>query len=139
MQKKGISTLEYSLLIAVVVAAFLGMQIYFKRALSGSWKSSIDQFSFGRQYGPGNATTTPQPQTTQPPPVNKLEDWTTCLNNWFAVCKTNPKNPSALCIGLSTEGCCALLWSSAGGYSCSNELGYSCTWNAAGRYWTCPP
>jgi len=58
-KKSGFSILEYSLLVVVVLAALLAMQIYFKRALAGRWKSSIDTFGFGRQYdspeaNPGN-------------------------------------------------------------------------------------
>ena len=48
--KKGFTILEYSLLIIIVVAAFLAMQIYLKRALAGRWKSSVDTIGFGRQY-----------------------------------------------------------------------------------------
>lgn len=44
------SILEYALLLAVAVTAFLGMQLYLKRAVLGHWKQSIDIFGFGRQY-----------------------------------------------------------------------------------------
>jgi len=47
---KAASIIEYSLLLAVVVAAILGMQIYFKRAISGRWRQAADTFGYGRQY-----------------------------------------------------------------------------------------
>lgn len=53
---KGTSIIEYSLLIAIVVAALLGMQIYLKRGVSGKWKEAGDVFGFGRQYGGVNQT-----------------------------------------------------------------------------------
>lgn len=46
------SMLEYSLFIAVLIAAFIGMQIYLKRAICGSWKNNADAFGFGRQFDP---------------------------------------------------------------------------------------
>jgi len=43
---------EYCVLITVVVAAFIGMQVYLKRAVCGRWKSNADTFGFGRQFDP---------------------------------------------------------------------------------------
>ena len=47
---KGMSIIEYSLLIAIVVSALFGMQIYLKRAISGRWRQAADGFGYGRQY-----------------------------------------------------------------------------------------
>jgi len=47
---RAASIIEYSLLLAVVVAAILGMQIYLKRAISGRWREAADTFGYGRQY-----------------------------------------------------------------------------------------
>ena len=44
------STIEYSLLIVVIVAALLGIQIYLKRAVSDRWRQAADVFGYGRQY-----------------------------------------------------------------------------------------
>ena len=52
-QKIGLSTIEYAVLIAVIVAALVGMSFYIKRALSGKWRDVGDSFGFGRQYEPG--------------------------------------------------------------------------------------
>lgn len=47
---KAMSTIEYSLLVAVIIAALLGVQIYIKRAISARWGQAADSFGFGRQY-----------------------------------------------------------------------------------------
>lgn len=54
--RKGVSIIEYSLLIAIVIAALIGIQIYVKRAICSNWKNAGDVFGFGRQF---------QPDTTQ--------------------------------------------------------------------------
>lgn len=48
--KKAQSTLEYAVLVAIVVAALLSMQIYIKRGLQGGFRVSAD--NFGEQYAP---------------------------------------------------------------------------------------
>ena len=51
--RRAFSLLEYALLIAVVVAALMAMAFYFKRVLSGKWRSFIDErIGQGRQYDP---------------------------------------------------------------------------------------
>ena len=52
MIKKGQSTLEYAVVIAVVVIALLAMQIYIRRGFSGRLKEAAD--SVGQQYWPGS-------------------------------------------------------------------------------------
>ena len=47
---KGQSTLEYVILVAVVVAALIAMGIYMKRGLQGRLRESTDQVS--EQYSP---------------------------------------------------------------------------------------
>ena len=51
-RKKGQSTLEYAILVIVVLAALLSIQVYIKRGLQGGLKSSGDQM--GDQFSPGN-------------------------------------------------------------------------------------
>ena len=51
VMKKGVLSIEYAVLVAVVVAALIGMAVYVKRALSGKWRSVGDTFGQGRQYG----------------------------------------------------------------------------------------
>ena len=50
MVKKGVSTLEYAVMIAVLVAALIGMQAYIRRAVSAHWRDSADTFGQGLQY-----------------------------------------------------------------------------------------
>lgn len=54
MTRQGQSSVEYALLIAVIVAALMGMQVYAKRGLSGKLRSASD--SIGEQYAPGATT-----------------------------------------------------------------------------------
>lgn len=49
--KSSSSTLEYAVLILIVVAALITMSGYVRRALSGRWREVGDTFGFGRQYG----------------------------------------------------------------------------------------
>jgi uncharacterized protein (UPF0333 family) len=51
MNRKGQSTLEYGILIAVVVGALIAMSVYMKRGLQGRLRSSTDQL--GEQYSAG--------------------------------------------------------------------------------------
>jgi len=48
LNRKAQSTLEYAVLISVVVAALLGIQIYVKRGVQGRLRSSTDQI--GEQF-----------------------------------------------------------------------------------------
>ncbi len=50
LRKKGQGTLEYVILLIIVMGAFLGMANYFKRAVSGRWKGAVDDL--GDQYDP---------------------------------------------------------------------------------------
>ena len=49
--KKAQSTLEYAILIAVIVGALIGMQTYVKRGLQGRLKVATDDV--GSQFEPG--------------------------------------------------------------------------------------
>lgn len=54
--RKAQSVLEYTVVIAVFIAAILAMQPYLKRSFQGKLRESGD--SIGEQYSPGNATST---------------------------------------------------------------------------------
>lgn len=56
LHKKGQSTLEYGIIIAVVVAALIAMQTYLKRGVQGRLKQASDDI--GEQYSPGYTTGT---------------------------------------------------------------------------------
>lgn len=54
-QKKGQTSLEYVVLLIILMGAFLGMQNYMKRGVQGRWKASVDEL--GDQYDPRTADT----------------------------------------------------------------------------------
>ena len=51
-QKRGQSTLEYAVLIVVIIGALLTIQVYMKRGVQGRLKSAADDI--GDQYSDGN-------------------------------------------------------------------------------------
>lgn len=53
-QKRAQSTLEYAVLIGVIVAGLIGMQVYLKRGFQGKLREGAD--SMGEQFSP-EATT----------------------------------------------------------------------------------
>lgn len=57
--RRGSFSIEYAVLIAIVIAAVLGMSVYTKRALSGRWREVGDVFGHGRQYEPGVTSVSP--------------------------------------------------------------------------------
>jgi len=67
LNKKGQSTLEYAIIIAVVVAALLAMQVYIKRGLQGKLRQASDDI--GDQFSPGYTTGT----TTTVSNINSTE------------------------------------------------------------------
>jgi Flp pilus assembly pilin Flp len=50
--KKGQSTLEYAVLIIIIIGALLSIQVYIKRGLQGRFKQAADDI--GDQFSPGN-------------------------------------------------------------------------------------
>jgi uncharacterized protein (UPF0333 family) len=53
-KKKGQSTLEYAIIIAVVIAGLIAMQFYIKRGQQGRLRSATDDM--GKQFDPLNTT-----------------------------------------------------------------------------------
>ena len=51
-RQKGQSTLEYAILIIIIIGALLSIQIYIKRGVQGRLKSATDDI--GDQFSPGN-------------------------------------------------------------------------------------
>ena len=51
-QKRGQSTLEYAVLVVIIIGALLSIQFYLKRGIQGRLKSSADDI--GDQYSAGN-------------------------------------------------------------------------------------
>ncbi len=52
--KKGQSTLEYAILILIVIVALLAMQTYLKRGIQGRMRESSE--NIGQAYSPGYTT-----------------------------------------------------------------------------------
>ena len=59
---KGQSTLEYAILIIIIIGALLTIQVYIKRGVQGRLKSATDDI--GDQYSPGNTNTLKTTVTT---------------------------------------------------------------------------
>lgn len=57
--KKSQSTVEYAMLVGIVVAALLGMTIYFRNSIAGKWRESADVFGHGRLYSSSEGTEEP--------------------------------------------------------------------------------
>ena len=55
-KKKAQSTLEYAVLIIIVIGALLSIQVYIKRGVQGRLKGAADDI--GEQYSPGNTNYT---------------------------------------------------------------------------------
>ena len=47
--KKGVSTLEYALLVLAIIVGLLAAQTYLRRAVSFKWRDTADAFGNGRQ------------------------------------------------------------------------------------------
>lgn len=61
-RSKGQSTLEYAVLIIVIIGALLAIQTYIKRGVQGRLKSSTDDI--GDQFSPGNTNVIKTTRTT---------------------------------------------------------------------------
>ncbi|MCA9408368.1 MAG: hypothetical protein H6755_01545 [Candidatus Omnitrophica bacterium] len=66
-RKKGQSTLEYVILVIIIIGALLSIQVYIKRGVQGRLKGATDDI--GDQFDPGNTnynmTTTTSGRTRQ--------------------------------------------------------------------------
>jgi len=56
LNKRAQSTLEYAVVIAVIVAGLVAMQVYLKRGMQGRLRQASDDI--GEQFSPGNTTGT---------------------------------------------------------------------------------
>lgn len=83
--RKGQTTLEYAIVLVIIIAALLSMQIYFRRGLQGRWKDSVDQV--GEQYNPGttNAAVTHVLYTTADTRLKTMLDTAGGVNGYFTM------------------------------------------------------
>jgi len=58
MGREGSFMLEHAAVIMIVVAAFLAMAVYVKRAIMGRYREVGDAFGQGRQFDPDVTTET---------------------------------------------------------------------------------
>ncbi|MFH0876836.1 MAG: hypothetical protein V1863_01250 [Candidatus Omnitrophota bacterium] len=82
LTKRGQSTLEYAVLIVVIIAALITMQVYLKRGIQGRVRESADQI--GEAYSPGasitNRITTTWSNSTE---LTDAYSTTTMIHNQF--------------------------------------------------------
>lgn len=62
LKNRGQSTLEYAVVIAVIIGALLATQVYFKRGIQGRFKQSADDI--GEQFAPGSGHYTTKSNST---------------------------------------------------------------------------
>jgi len=77
--RKGQSTLEYALIIAVVAGAMIAMQVYIKRGVQGKLKATADDI--GKQYSPGYTTATVNTTTNSTTTENLAAGMTSSTGN----------------------------------------------------------
>lgn len=53
--KKGQTTIEYAMLLVIVIGSFIAIQNYLKRGVQGRWQDAVD--TLGDQYDPRYADT----------------------------------------------------------------------------------
>jgi uncharacterized protein (UPF0333 family) len=99
-RRKGQSTLEYAIIIGVVVGALIMMQVYVKRGLQGRVKQATDEI--GDQFSPTASTST----TIVNSVVNSTEN-VYGGNNAYTTSKMNQQQNRDIVsntTGLNTEG-----------------------------------
>lgn len=75
-RKRGQSTLEYALVIAVVITALLAINLYMRKGVQGRLKTSTDEI--GKQFDPTtNFTTTWQTQASGTTTTSEARDTAT--------------------------------------------------------------
>lgn len=56
--RKGITSLEYAVLVIALILAIVAVQTTLRRAIASKWKETADSFGSGRQYDPAVTTIT---------------------------------------------------------------------------------
>jgi Flp pilus assembly pilin Flp len=83
LTSRGQSTLEYAVLIVVIIAALIAMQVYLKRGVQGRIRESSDQI--GESFSPGY-TVSNRVRTTYANMTESTDPWstTTTIENQYA-------------------------------------------------------
>lgn len=131
-KRSAFLSLEYAVLIMVVVAALIGMSVYLKRAMLGKWRDAGDSFAQGRQYGAmgGNRGCRGTPRTCSDffeyPPTG-CQDGGGCSPSAPAGCYSGSEeeytcDANGNHCDLRAAGCSLFLhyWSCEGAFSCAD-------------------
>lgn len=58
IKSRAQTTLEYTILTAVIIGALIAMQVYMKRGIQGKMRSDLNQLTDGAFYSPGATNST---------------------------------------------------------------------------------
>lgn len=83
LNRKGQSTLEYAIVVAVIVAGLLAMQFYIKRGWEGKLRNAAD--NMGEQFDPGAYTADFVITSTQAQQADQVAGQTTTRHTANAV------------------------------------------------------
>lgn len=78
LNKRGQGTLEYAILIAIIVGALIAMSVYIKRGVQGRLRQASDDI--GEQFSPGYTTSNITTNTSATVHENRFEDGTSSTN-----------------------------------------------------------
>lgn len=65
IKKRANTTIEFTLLICVVILAIIGMQAHLKRGIEGGWRRQIEQMAGQFSFDHGNISTTVSESTSR--------------------------------------------------------------------------
>jgi uncharacterized protein (UPF0333 family) len=104
LNKKGQSTLEYSVIVAVVVAGLIAMQVYIKRGMQGRLRQASDDI--GEQFSPGYTTsnyTTTSNVTSNESTVGSAQGEETTVRSESTSAQTQSKTGNEAVAALAQE------------------------------------
>ena len=97
-RKKAQSTLEYAVLIIIIIGALLAIQVYIKRGIQGRMKQAADDI--GDQFSPGN--TSVNKITTVASETREISSQSGTTTNYIGNERTEERMNSQI-IGQTTE------------------------------------
>jgi hypothetical protein len=116
LDKRGISMIEYVLLIVVVMGILFAMWPQITRAMAGRWKSSGDAMGFGRRFDSQRSTECTFAQVT---PAYGVWYDNNCYQQAVSLCPPGAWScETAAKESCKTQGCCENNKEPAGGSNC---------------------
>lgn len=91
-KKRGQSTLEYAVLIIIIIGALLSIQVYIKRGIQGRLKQATDDI--GKQYSDGNTKVNKTVTVTSKTKETSYQNGT--MTNYFGQESTITKSNSSI-------------------------------------------